>query len=606
MLNSNDHEQNRTVGWSGVASKVLLLLVLLSAIAIGCANDNLPTPVGELSTDSISPTSVMVAPLLSGVQTAERADGPNPRTYSDLGASYSGTLRMVAGNLVIPDPAQYGATPTTSLVHHEIYAGLVRNVVDNRKTFELDMAQRYEVDGTGKVYDFVLKPDLKFSDGSPVTASDFKWSWERALWPETGSEHAESVLGSIVGADEILKGTTKELTGVTVVDDQTIRIVLDSARADFPYLLANPVASVLKRENVEVWGMDWSKWAGGMVVTPPTEFPLGTGPFKLENFELANTTVLVRNQHYHEYTEGIERVEFVTAKYAPNRDIMGAFMAGDIDIAYVSAGKFSEWTATGNPLGDFVHYFDSVPGTVVLAFNDGREPYDDLDFRLNLVAGADAPTVANELGFEPVGSLMPEGIGRKKEFQTYNEGMRTRVGDRLTAQLAHLNLTQLLTLHTWIDGAYAREFSSIGDNWSANLGLSYEYSPIGTDRYFDMLNRGEIEMVMQTIKPDYPDPHATLGDLVERMFVSQEQSSPGWNEIRHMLEDAVTESDATLRIESYQLIDTRILEKALAMPIYEIANNHYVLVQPWVRDFRIPEYPASMFKNVRFEDTHKW
>ena len=84
-----------------------------------------------------------------------------------------------------PDPAIDSAIDrfdfsSPSLVT-EIHAGLTRIVEDPTSPFEMELADTYDIDQEGLEYEFVLRNDLKLSDGSPLTSGDFKWSWERAL-----------------------------------------------------------------------------------------------------------------------------------------------------------------------------------------------------------------------------------------------------------------------------------------------------------------------------------------------------------------------------------------------------------------------------------------
>lgn len=174
-----------------------------------------------------------------------------------------GTFRYPVGsNLIIPDPV-IGFTSSSRSLFYEIYSGLTKITDDPSRPVVLDLAERYSAGDDGKGYEFVLRDGLMFSDGSPVTASDFKWSWERALRPVTGSDSALSVLGSISGAVDVADGVTDDLLGVEVVDDRTLKVNLRFPDGDFLAALATPVAYVLSRSNVEKWGIDWAKWDEG-------------------------------------------------------------------------------------------------------------------------------------------------------------------------------------------------------------------------------------------------------------------------------------------------------------------------------------------------------
>ncbi len=171
----------------------------------------------------------------------------------------------------------------------EIHSGLTKIVEEGDEIrLEGDLMDRFDVSADGLTYDFELKAGLKFSDGTPLTSEDVKWSWERSLTMSTGSSRANDVLGWVKGADAIVKDDSGELAGVEVIDDRRLRVTLVSARADFPMLLTDPVASVLKRENVEKWRYTWSNEGYSSVNSdfPPDEaVPVGAGPFRLLDYE---------------------------------------------------------------------------------------------------------------------------------------------------------------------------------------------------------------------------------------------------------------------------------------------------------------------------------
>jgi len=87
-----------------------------------------------------------------------------------------------------------------------------------------DIASGWDISDDGLVYTFHLREDVFFHEGRQVKASDFKYSWERACAPETGSQTASVYLGDIVGVDPIHHGESKEISGVEVLDDFTLRV----------------------------------------------------------------------------------------------------------------------------------------------------------------------------------------------------------------------------------------------------------------------------------------------------------------------------------------------------------------------------------------------
>ena len=119
-----------------------------------------------------------------------------------------------------------------------------------------NIAQEWKVSADGKTYTFNLRRDVKFHNGRAVKAGDFKYSWERAANPTTGSQTAGTYLGDIVGVKEMLAGTTKTLSGVTTVDDYTLQVQIDSPKSYFLFKMTYPTAFVVDKDNV-ARGSNW-------------------------------------------------------------------------------------------------------------------------------------------------------------------------------------------------------------------------------------------------------------------------------------------------------------------------------------------------------------
>ena len=211
----------------------------------------------------------------------KKVDTPTEPAEDDT--KHRGWLRIATGNLAIPDPVMFGTSNATDLMLREIYTGLTRLNNDSETRVEGDLAERFTSRNGGRVYEFVLRRDLKFSDGSPVTAFDVKWSWERVLTLNVPAANLTSVFGAIVGAQDILNGEASDLIGVKAIDDRTLTVELHKPLAHFPMLVAQPIAFVLRRENVENWGVNWTDWTA---ITPMAvqagEMPVGTRAFSRE------------------------------------------------------------------------------------------------------------------------------------------------------------------------------------------------------------------------------------------------------------------------------------------------------------------------------------
>ena len=294
---------------------------------------------------------------------------------------------------LVPDPAFDDGVGANRLLMAEIFSGLTR-LEPLMGTPELDLAETFTVDDDGMGYEFVLRKGLRFSDGHPVTAADFKWSWERALDPDYSNGNAARVFDGVDGVDSVLLGESEDLKGVVVVDDLTLRIRLVKPRYDLLHLLADPVASVLRRANVENWIMDWRDVLAGALYQEGHNFgellPAGTGPFELAEFDLLeDVLVLRRNEHYWDVPPYVDRIEYVSpvtysdGEASTDHSILFEYYVIDLlPIPPQFVDSNSEWE---------VRSFDVPPTVEFLAFNSDLDPYrDSIPARPRRRIGSDA------------------------------------------------------------------------------------------------------------------------------------------------------------------------------------------------------------------------
>ena len=191
------------------------------------------------------------------------------------------------------DPALVTDTTSAGVVV-EVFSGLV--ALDTDLRLIPDIAERWEVSPDGLRYTFYLRPYAKFHDGKPITARDFKWSIERAAYPDTGSPVADTYLNDIIGVEDVLEGRATDISGVKVIDDHTLQIDIDAPKAYFLAKLTYPTAYVLDRDNVEEGGRLW------------TDTPNGSGPFKLKEYSVGERIVLERNENFYRTPANVDTI----------------------------------------------------------------------------------------------------------------------------------------------------------------------------------------------------------------------------------------------------------------------------------------------------------
>lgn len=245
------------------------------------------------------------------------------------GCHRSGNSTAVAANIL---RYPYGEEPSTFDPPKMNGAGItemMQNVYEGLTTFDAQnrivpcLAERWEISADGKIYTFHLRANAIFHNGRPMTAADAKFSFERALQPETASPTAANYLKGILGADDVIAGRRKDLTGVKVLDDHTLAITLDRPRGYFPGCLTFPCTWVVCKEALPPKGAPFG-----------VKEAVGTGPFRITEFRSGSQVALEAFDRYWGGRPKLDRIERPIVIDPSTAHIQ--FETGQVDICNVS------------------------------------------------------------------------------------------------------------------------------------------------------------------------------------------------------------------------------------------------------------------------------
>jgi oligopeptide transport system substrate-binding protein len=191
-------------------------------------------------------------------------------------------------------------------------------------------AESFKTSDDGKTVTYVLRDGLKWTNGDPVTAHDFEYSWKRTVSPELGADYAYQFYG-IVGAQEYNSCDPKkdkcdalaDKMGVKAVDDKTLEVTLTSPQPWFLQQSAHSSFLAVNQKTVEKYGDKWTEPAN--IVT--------NGPFKLESWEHNANINLVKWDGWWDAA----RVKLTTVNgrmISDGTTAVQAFEAGEIDVLY--------------------------------------------------------------------------------------------------------------------------------------------------------------------------------------------------------------------------------------------------------------------------------
>ena len=242
------------------------------------------------------------------------------------------------------------ATATSGVIFYNVQEALVK--VDRHGKLVPWLAERWHT-ADNRNYTFFLKKGVRFHNGRELKAADVKYAFERALNPETKHPYAKDyeAIGDII-----------------VKDDYTVTFALKSVNASFLQNIARAGSVIYPREAVETM----------------KSHPIGTGPFRFEEWVRGDRIVLTKNPDYH--VKGLPHLDRVTFRFItdPNA-VLAALKAGDVDVSLFGLGP--EHVQDVQKDARFQVLVGDTTNDVILAMNNSRKPYTDVRVRRAMTYG---------------------------------------------------------------------------------------------------------------------------------------------------------------------------------------------------------------------------
>ncbi|MDI6824942.1 MAG: ABC transporter substrate-binding protein [Bacillota bacterium] len=309
--------------------------------------------------------------------------GADPGTLDPILASRIGPMTVIMGlfdGLVAYDPIQKKIVP--------------------------DIADKWDVSSDGKTYTFYLHKGVKFHNGREVEARDFKFSLERILDPANASPFVGR-FKDIVGAEDMLAGKAKELSGVEAPEKYVLKITLARPNPIFLMTLTSTSASVVPREEVEKLGKDFGSK------------PVGSGPFVFESWKKDDRIVVKANEGYWRGRPKVDGVEFRVLPEAATRE--AEFLAGNLDYIILSDAQYRRYSQDPK----WKDYILEVPElfTRHIGFNTTKPPFDKKEVRQAFCYAIDTEAIIKNVvggkAFPAVGVLPNSSPGFNPDLKGY-------------------------------------------------------------------------------------------------------------------------------------------------------------------------------------------
>ncbi len=490
-------------------------------------------------------------------------------------------------NSLVLDPANvtdfYSAT-----VVDAIYGGLVTtdhnlNVVPNMAT--------WEVSPDGRTYTFHLKPDLHFSDGTPLTAQDFAYSIDRAMdpkicepfnGPDCGGGPASSYLANIKGSGDRRSGAINTLigTGLQVPDAQTLVIKLDQPVAYFLEALTYPTSFPVEKKLVDKYGNDYAKhndW------TTHLDEGGDSGPFILKSHD--NTKLILTPNPYW-FGPKITLKEIVRPYVSNSADAYTGYRQGKYDYSDVPAQEYQ----AARDQEDFHEV--GLLTTNYIGINQADDVMKDVELRQALALAINKQLIADRVlngSVYPTNHIVPQGMpGFDPDLTAPGINSRTVTGDVETAQKLmkdffarnpqYNNQLTLNLAYNSTDADTERTAQALKAMWETIFQkpkITIEFTKL---TFHDLVNAvigntvgnkdGALQMWLLGWIADYPDPQDWLSlqfDKTSPYNASNYQDGNGYSAWK-LMGQADVEQDPTKRMSLYNQAEQQLVNNVTWIP----------------------------------------
>ncbi|WNN42577.1 ABC transporter substrate-binding protein [Winslowiella toletana] len=469
------------------------------------------------------------------------------------------------------DPHKTEGVPESSIILN-LLEGLVSN--DNYGHLVPGVAERWENQG-GKVWTFWLRDDARWSNGEPVTAQDFVWSWQRLVDPKTASPYASYVqYAHIENVDDIINGKKPvSALGVKALDDRRLQVTLSEPVPYLLSMLAHTAMKPVNRHAVESYGEQWTR----------PEHYVGNGAYTLGNWVVNEKIVLKRNpQYWNNSKTVIEQGTFLPI--ASEVSDVNRYRSGEIDITN-SAIPPDLYPMLKKQLGQQVRVSPYLC-TFYYEINNQRAPFTDARVRTALKLTLDRDIIAEKImgqGQIPAYGLTPpftEGASlTPPSWFTLTQAERNAKAKALLAEAGYSADKPLkFTLLYNTSDQNKKQAIAAASMWKKNLGAdvalqNQEWKTLLTARH-----NGEFDVVRATWCSDYNEPSTFLNMLLSDSSTNTAfYKSPAFDQL---MAKSLTAGDDRARAAIYQQAENQLDNDSAIIPVYYRVSVR--LVKPWV------------------------
>ena len=484
-----------------------------------------------------------------------------------MGTAWAGEKEIVYNLGIEPrtiDPVLNSATDGATVIYN-LFEGLVRIGFDDAP--EPGCAESWEVSEDGLSWTFHLREGLRWSDGKPMTAEDFRYGVQRMFTPENACPFAH--IGFFIkNAEACFKGTAKlDELGVAAVDERTLRLDLEHPSPMMLDYLSYHVFYPARADVVETDPLDWP--ASG-------SFPCD-GPFTITEWKHNSEMTLVKNPHYWDADKvKLDRLRMVMINDADAA--LAAFRDGKVDYNHtIPSSMLPQLLQSGEAR------MRNTLGTYFYVFNTTRRPFDDARVRKAFALAVDRTAVVEKVtiaGQKLANGLIPYGIPGVNPNDPMVDFRAEDKTEYLPPRADVEQAKKLLAEAGYPDGKgfpkvqckYNNDFwnkaiaEALQAMWRQNLGVVVDLENEEWKVFINTRNEKDFDIARHGYLVDFFD----AGSLLELWQTGVPENVAGYanEEYDALIKDSLKQMDRAKRIEDMHKAEQILMQDLPVLPLY--------------------------------------
>lgn len=488
------------------------------------------------------------------------------------GTELAKVQELVRGNgteVATLDPHKSQGVPESHVIR-DLLEGLVNQDGDGNTI--PGVAESWETTDN-KTFTFHLRKNAKWSNGDPVTANDFVYSFQRAVDPLTASPYAWYMeYTKMANAKDIVAGKKdKSELGVKALDDYTLEVTLDTAVPYFVMMMGHTTVKPVHKATVEKFGDQWTK---------PENF-VGNGAFVPNQWVVNERLELVRNENYwdNEHTV-LNKVTFLPIENQVAE--MNRFLSGELDFTYEVPNEHfrrlqKEYPEDVNIKGNLCTYY--------YQFNAQKAPFDDVRVRKAMSYAMDRDIVTKAIlgqGQKPAYFLTPEITAGfdpvTPEYGQLSQKERIAEAKRLLEEAGYTksNPLEFNLLYNTSEN-HKKLAVAIASMWKKELGINAKLENQEWKSYLDSKDTGNFDVARAGWCGDYNEASSFLTLMVsQNTTAGQHYKSADYDKV---IEKALSSTSEEERTKLYIDAEKLLAKDMPIAPVYQYVTTRLVSPQ---------------------------